>query len=295
MSGVLGLVVTLALVLPATSGATFPGMNGRIAFYTNRFAANYEVATVKPDGTDTKRLTHTAGDDTEATFSPNGNLILYVHDGADGVHVWRMSADGTNKQELDLGAADTFQPTWAPGGTRLAYGRGTQIWTANLNGTNRQQITSGPELHQSADWSPSGNWIAYDLVDANGTDHDIVKINPKGGGFVDITPSGRAHDLSPRWSPNGGRLIFTRFLDPMYDNGDIFTVKADGTDVQKMIATSADEITPTYAPSGKRVAYSSDTTGNLELWTKSVLAIGLPAQTTNSPGLDNIAPDWQAR
>jgi TolB protein len=286
--------MALALVLPATAGATFPGTNGRIAFYTDRFAANYEVATVKPDGTDTKRLTHTAGNDTEATFSPNGNLILYTHTGADGVHVWRMQADGTNKQELDLGAADTFAPTWAPGGNHLAYGRGTQIWTANLNGTNRQQITSGPLLHQSADWSPSGNWIAYDLVNANGTDHDIVKINSKGGGFTDLTPSKRLHDLNPHWSPSGARLVFSRYRDPMYSDGDIFSMKADGTDVQKVIGTSADEDTPTYSPSGKRVAYTSNTTGNYELWTRSVLAIGLPMQVTNSPGLD-IDPDWQPR
>jgi len=287
-------LIWLALaLLPATASATFAGTNGRIAFTTDRFQPNYEVATIKPDGTDTKRLTKAPDGNLEATYSPDGTSLLYTHTGAAGTHIWMMNADGTNKHELDLGAADTFQPSWAPSGGQLAYGRaGDQIWRANLDGTNRHQLTGGAQIHQTPAWSPNGKWIAYDRVNLAGTDHDIIRIDSKGGGATNIAPSQSVSDLSPDWRPDSSRLVFERIRS--VDNSDIFTMKADGTDVHLLVGGPAVQANPVYSPSGLSIAYMSNTTGNYELWRKPATLAAPSTQITVNPAHD-IFPDWQAK
>jgi TolB protein len=281
-------------LLPATANATFPGTNGRIAFTTDRFHPNYDVASVNPSGTNTKHLTNSPDTSSEPRYSPNGNSILYVHTGVDGTHVWSMDADGTNKHELDLGAADTFLPAWAPGGSRLAYCRGNAIWTANLNGTNRVQITGAAVIHQDPDWSPNGKWILYDRVNGAGSDHDIIRIDAKGGGEIDLTPSKSVSDLSPSWSPSSNRIVFESFQNQQIDHSDIFTMTAAGTGRQHLVGGPADDTEPVYSPDGQSIAYVSNATGNYELWRKPALPNAPATQITTNPALDFL-PDWQAR
>ncbi len=76
-----------------------------------------------------------------------------------------------------------------------------------------------------------------------------------------ITPSvaGR-YDGSPDWSPDGSRLAFSRFVAGSGQGGAIHTVAADGSDVELVSAPAPGidihHITPAWAPSGKRIAFS---------------------------------------
>lgn len=78
-----------------------------------------DLWSVRPDGSDLRRLTATA-DVAEYTPdpSPDGNLIAYEHrSGGDPITVHLMNADGTQDRELAVGAS----PEWSPDGQWIAY------------------------------------------------------------------------------------------------------------------------------------------------------------------------------
>lgn len=59
---------------------------------------------------------------------------------------------------------------------------------------------------------------------------------------------------SPTWSPDGTQLAFVIRSD--VDSVDIYTVDADGKNIQLLIANDTPNIQPDWSPSGKQIAFS---------------------------------------
>ena len=66
-----------ALVAPA--GAAFPGRNGRIAVPSDR-SGNFEIWTVKANGTGWRQLTDTPAFDACPAWSPDGSRLAFCSD-----------------------------------------------------------------------------------------------------------------------------------------------------------------------------------------------------------------------
>ena len=74
------LVVLGATMTPAQ--ATFPGENGLIAYSeTDVFlsSGDFEIYTMRPDGTDVRQVTDNKGRDELPTWSPDGTKLGWVH------------------------------------------------------------------------------------------------------------------------------------------------------------------------------------------------------------------------
>ena len=72
-----------------------------------------ELYTMRPDGTDIKRLTFSSGPDSYGTWSPDGNKIAFSRGAADGATIWVMNADGSDQHQISDGPFDTF-PVYFP-------------------------------------------------------------------------------------------------------------------------------------------------------------------------------------
>jgi Tol biopolymer transport system component len=176
---------------------------------------------------------------------------------------------------------------------------GSQIWSARIDGTHVHQVTSGPGINENPDWAPSGNWIAFDHqtppVGDVGGDDDIAKIRPNGTDRAVLTPTSIYFDGLPSWSPDSQRVAFQRTPNSNRDRIDIYSVAASGTGIKPLVATSSDEVTAAYSPTGTQVAYASPeipASGNFDIW-RSVIASGMRQRLTFNPGFDT-QPDWQA-
>ena len=63
-----------------------------------------------------------------------------------------------------------------------------------------------------------------------------------------------AADSSPRWSPDGTRLVFTSDRD---GTTDIYTMRADGSDVRRVTANADSESSPSYTADGARILFTA--------------------------------------
>jgi dipeptidyl aminopeptidase/acylaminoacyl peptidase len=167
------------------------------------------------------RLTRTAADDTEPTWSPDGRWITFVSDrapepGAADTELYHLQPNGRGLRRITANDYDDRSPAWSPDGTRIAFVSGRELgrfnpelWTIGPFGApeSRVQVASQPEwwgLHVWSDvspaWSPDGRWLVYVTTQRWGWD-DIFIVEVDTGAKFDLTPEASSFDWDPAWQP----------------------------------------------------------------------------------------------
>jgi WD40-like Beta Propeller Repeat len=262
-------------LLAVPAHAAFPGANGKIAF----ISAFNGLSTVNPDGTGEALLpTGYLGGGYPSSWSPDGTKLLFwlntypdepgeytdthsfvvpaeggtgtvVGSGARGEGadvpswsrdgskivffygtIWVMNADGSGRTDLGV---QGDSPQWSPTTDRIAFEwPGGGIGTMNAEGTGVTQITNGPE--RRPDWSPDGNRIVFE----HGFNLDVA--NADGTAHHRLTTDGDVIDMSPKFSPDGTKIVWSRYRMPISEPPKLWLMNADGTD-QHSLGVVSDE------------------------------------------------------
>src|SRR5262245_66344011 len=85
---------------PGAATATTPGVNGRIAFATDRDGGASEIYAMGADGGEPTRLTRSSGDDLEPRWSPDGTLVAFTSDRDGDLELYVLKADGSDPSRL---------------------------------------------------------------------------------------------------------------------------------------------------------------------------------------------------
>ena len=107
--------------------------SGDLIMFARLVDEAYEIYTIRPDGTDLKRLTYTHGNDAHMTWSPDGELIAFASSRMgfkdEGVYtdapqpygdLFVMRKDGTHVEQLTDNQWEEGTPAWQPEGVRLS-------------------------------------------------------------------------------------------------------------------------------------------------------------------------------
>ena len=121
-----------------------------------------DLATVRIDGTELKRLTN-GGGYTYASFSPDGSSILHRRvDGAKS-QIFVMNADGTNDHNISGESTLDGWPGWSNDGKRVVFSRRVsdrfQLFVMNRDGSGVMQLTDAAGEFVNPRWSPDGTKI----------------------------------------------------------------------------------------------------------------------------------------
>ncbi len=152
-------------------GPVFSPGGGRIAFSfskatsaCNVCAVSGELATVHPDGTGLRVITHNDNDHQPGApdWSPDGRTLVFsLYDfSAETGRIETIRADGTRQRTVFAPkrlSADG--PVFSPDGTKIAfdYEDGSDIWTINTDGSGLSDVTKTPFSERkefTPDWQP---------------------------------------------------------------------------------------------------------------------------------------------
>jgi Tol biopolymer transport system component len=145
---------------------------------------------------------------------------------------------------LSLGASTEAQ------GRRLAL---NTIRTMPLDGRGEGKTLTETEFFYvgSPHFSPDGQWVAFDGYkgDAGNAHAECWVVKTDGTGLRKL-----ADGATPRWSPDGRRLLFMRDRRPQDQGGDtsVYVINADGTGEKRLF----DGRWPDWSPDGKKIAFS---------------------------------------
>ena len=213
---------------PARKGVMLMNRIGPSA--TDLFIANV-------DGTSERKLLQNAMFEYNASFAPDGNSVVFTSErnGAGQSDVFRARLDGTVIEPLVTGPAVEDAAVLSPDGARLALvstrnGYRANIWVLDLKTGQMRNLTgaeevqgdpSGPNCFLRPAWSPDGQWLAFSSdrntdwrghSGGHGWEHtqelSIYVIRADGQGFRRIASKPTYSLGSPKWSPDGKRVVF---------------------------------------------------------------------------------------
>ncbi len=201
------------------------------------------------------------------TFSPDGSRLAYISN--KGEHYSRMSLyvqdlAGERISAFDLGPARTAHicpfghklrtnvtggASWRPDGTAIVYAkhrtnaegyRYADLYVLDLETENETRLTFEARATQPS-WAPEGSRIAY-VQQGDGTTNLMVLHLEAGQSTPVTTYADGTQVTGPSWA---GDWIYFALLAPGGHERDLWRVRADGSKLEPVVNTSADERSPT--------------------------------------------------
>ncbi|HEY9181790.1 MAG TPA: amidohydrolase family protein, partial [Gammaproteobacteria bacterium] len=121
--------------------------------------------------------------------------------------------------------------------------------------------------------APHGQTLVVDLLG------QLWSLPVTGGGAVPLTPAG-SEARNPRFSPDGGRVVYQKWNDGQWDLS-LLDV-ATGME-QPLTATPYDEREPDFTPDGRSVVFAANRDGHFALWSLAIDG-GAPIALTDTRG-----------
>lgn len=313
-------VAALGALVAALAGAShahaaFPGENGRIFFSSDRDGEGnlpqMELYSMRPDGTDVKRLTNTAGGEYSPAASADGRWIVYSYipgagePGPGEARIEIRRADGTARRELTASVAgrDDWAGGFAPDGqtvtfTREPAGDGSgELWLVDSDGTDARSID--PALSDTAyepTYTPDGESVVFAGSFAGGGTR-IYSVVPGEPLATPASPASPRGSYEPSVSPDGSRVAFDRGEDFGAESFQgIFSSTLSAEDLETVLAPAGpfQSYGAAYSPNGQRIVYSryseDDPDRSTQLFSIA-LGGGQPTRLTES-GPDSDYADW---
>jgi WD40-like Beta Propeller Repeat len=265
------LCATLVALLVAAAAApaawaTFPGLNGQLA-YEGGSGATRNVFAIQPFAVESlvgTRLTDARAIDRDAAWSADGRRIAFMSERDGNPEIYVMEATpGSVPTRLTFDPAVDADPTFSPDG-RLAFTStrdgNPEIYVMADDGSGQTRLTFDPAADVQADWSPDGTRIAFESTrDGN---HEIYAMNPDGGAVTNLTFSPE-FDADPSWHPEGASIAFVSGARGALD---IFTL-TPGTDGRTRLTRGLSEVHhPAWSPDGQQIAFTTfETTGVMKV------------------------------
>jgi TolB protein len=245
----------------------------RILFESNRTGTN-QLWIINADGTSERRLTNEPAGVSGGEWAADGRSLFYAvasHDSSILYELWPDSA-----RQRKIGAFPGRSPQVAPGRAQVVYDVGpwtaSHLMTTDINQRSARQLTDDTHTVWLGVWSPDATRIAYTASGKSGI--AVWVMNADGSSPHQVThltaAEGRAQ--MPAWSPDSQHLAFQASSSTGARKSTLWVIDLRTGGEREILPHSTNVLdeTPSWFSDGDRVAFQSNRSGRMQIWTVNV-------------------------
>jgi tricorn protease-like protein len=173
----------LAEILP---GGGFDGLrspavapDGTRVLYSHAERGRQQIFSVAPDGSETRPLTDSPGNNNWPDFSPDGRQIVFSSSRTSDYEIHVMDSDGGNVRPLTDSPLQDIRPRFSPDGSRIAFTShrdgNAELYVMQADGTVVTRVTQHDERDDYPAWHPDGAHLVA-VCERDG-EHDLYLID----------------------------------------------------------------------------------------------------------------------
>ncbi|MEC9340523.1 MAG: Tol-Pal system beta propeller repeat protein TolB, partial [Pseudomonadota bacterium] len=239
----------------------------RIAYITDA-EGTYELQVADADGQNPLGVLSAQEPIISPAWSPDGSELAYVsfENGRPGIYIQELA---TGRRERVVGFPGiNGAPAWSPDGQRLAVTLSKDgdpeiyIYERATGGLHR--ITNHYAIDTEAAWAPDGRSLLFTSDRSGGP--QIYQVPTSGGTPRRITFDAGNYNARASFSPDGGSVTFVTRSDRGYH----IAVLELASGKHRVLTDGRLDESPSFAPNGKSIIYTTTQSGREMLATVSV-------------------------
>jgi Tol biopolymer transport system component/DNA-binding winged helix-turn-helix (wHTH) protein len=239
------------------------------------------------------------------SYSPDGKFLAVADKSSaeEPFGIFLLATETGERRRLTSPPASYFgdrNPAFSPDGKWIAISREkdsaiSDIYLVPLAGGEAVRLTFENALLQGVAWTPDGRQIVFTSFRAGGP--SLWRVSVKGGSPERLGGVGR-NAYSVAIAQRGNRLAYMQTVSDSniwrFEIADVLQRRqpaVNATRRTRLIASTVQDHSPQYSPDGKRIAFTSGRTGNMEIWVCDSEGNRL-TQLTNFGGPVAGTPRW---
>ncbi|GAB1421692.1 hypothetical protein MASR2M15_18740 [Anaerolineales bacterium] len=202
-------------------------------------------------------LTPLQGEDTmnRPDLAPDGNQIVYVN--WPGLAIYNLS---TRRIQQIITVERDSDPNWSPDGHSIVFVHSRDFSSAlflyDMTTHERHQLTDY-QNDLEPDWSPDGQRIVF--TSSRDGFQELYTIKPDGTDRQRLTHNTGLNDLMASYSPDGQYIAYMTNYSVGDNSGEIWVMKADGTEQVQITDNDHYDFYPIWSPDGRYIVFSGKT------------------------------------
>jgi len=232
--------------------------------YVLQTGDGYELQIADADGQSPQVMLRSKHSIISPAWSPDGKQLAYVSFELGKPVVYVQTLATGQRTPVANFKGNNSAPAWSPDGKQLAVVLSrdgiSQIYTMNLDGSGLRRVMRSPLIDTEPQYTADGASLIF--TSDRGGSPQIYRVPVSGGDAQRITFEG-SYNISPALSPDGNNLVYVTRRNGAFRLG--LQDMAGGA--EQLLTAGPDDESPSFAPNGMQVLYSSVQNG------RSVLAV----------------------
>jgi Tol biopolymer transport system component len=242
------------------------------------------------DGGKTFLTTEPGVNDQRPVLSPDRRRLLFLRSRANLTQVCVLDLTGHTHESCYDAGGGAVAAAWLADSRGVLYADSRALWQMSLDGSAPRPVRLAEGEFLNLRNAPDGRSFTFNrtLVDLN-----IWRLDTATGRETRFQASS-AEDSEPRFSPDGGRVVFRSKRSGAFE---LYLCAPDGTGTRPITSLQGDLGSAVWSPDGKWIAFDSDHDGGGRTRFTNIAVIpaeGGPVRRVTPDDAEYTVPGWSA-